>query len=283
MTQPVVPSSFLFCPGNRPDRFDKALRSGAPGIILDLEDAVPADDKALARRDVLDWLAALPARRPGAPAIAVRVSPPATEHGLDDLYALATGGSLPALDWIVLPKAEDASEAKWVHTHAARCNPGLRMMALVESVQGVRRAEAIARAGPYMAALAFGAVDFSAATGADNSWEALAYARGRLMFEVVDTGVPVLDAPHVAIDDDAGLRTDCERARAMGFHGKLAIHPRQCGIIVSAFLPDARTVEWARRVVAEYEAAGRRACAVDGTMVDEPVYRQAVRILQRAT
>jgi len=282
VTQPIVPSTFLFCPGNRPDRYDKALRSGAPGIILDLEDAVPPDDKATARRAVLDWLGALPAGRSERPAIGLRVSAPESASGLEDLHALAGSGPLPALDWIVLPKAEDASEARGVHAHAARCNPAMRMMALVESVQGVRRAAEIARAGPFMAALAFGAADFSAETGADNTWEALAYARGRLLFEVAGSGVPVLDVPHIAIDDDAGLRTDCERARAMGFHGKLAIHPRQCPIIVEAFLPDARRLEWARNAVAAYEAAGRRACAVGATMVDEPVYRSACRILRRA-
>jgi len=282
VTHTVVPSTFLFCPGNRPDRFDKALRSGAPGIILDLEDAVPAEEREAARHAVLDWLAGLSMRRPGTPAIGLRISPPQSESGFEDLYALRVAGMLPALDWIAVPKAEEAAQVRSAHAHLARRNPDVRVMALVESVRGVRCAEEIAMAGPFVAALAFGAADFCAETGIDGSWEALAYVRGRLIFEAAAAGVPVLDVPHLLIDDDAGLRLDCKRARAMGFHGKLAIHPRQCPIIMEAFLPNPQQVEWARRVVAGYEAARGRACVVDAVMVDEPVYRRACRILQRA-
>jgi len=282
VTPPVVPSTFLFCPGNRPDRYDKALRGGAPGVIIDLEDAVPAADKAAARRDALAWLAALPPAGPGAPMVALRVSSPQTSAGLEDLYALAHAGALPALDLVAVPKAEDASELRMVHTHAAAANPALRLMALVESARGVRRAADIAHAGPWLVAMAFGAADFSVETGADNAWDALAYVRGRLMFETAGSGVPMLDVPHIAIDDDAGLRADCERARAMGFSGKLAIHPRQWPIIVQAFEPDPRRLAWASEVAAAYERAGRRACAVGATMVDEPVYQSALRILRRA-
>lgn len=282
MTHSAVPSTFLFCPGNRPDRYDKALRGGVPGVIIDLEDAVPAADKAAARCDALAWLAARPAAGAGAPVVALRVSSPQTPAGLEDLYALAHGGALPALDLVVVPKAEDASELRMVHVHAAAGNPALRVMALVESARGVRRAAAIAGAGPWLAALAFGAADFSVEIGADNDWEALAHVRGRLLFEAAGSGVPVLDVPHIDIADDEGLRTDCARARAMGFHGKLAIHPRQWPLIAQAFAPDPGRLAWARAVAAAYEAAGGRACTVAGTMVDEPVYQGACRILRRA-
>ncbi|VCU69292.1 Citrate lyase subunit beta [Pigmentiphaga humi] len=280
MIQPLLPPTFLFCPGNRPDRYDKALRGGAPGVIIDLEDAVPVQDKDSARRDTLSWLAALDPAAPGQPVVALRISPPQTAAGLEDLYALAHAGPLPALDLVVLPKAESAAEVRLAHAHARAAREAVRVMALIESVRGVRQAADIAQAGACLAGLAFGAVDYAVDAGADIGWEALAYVRGRLLFET--SGVPLLDVPHVQIDDDAGLRVDCERARAMGFHGKLAIHPRQWPIIVQAFAPSAQRLAWAREVVAAYVAAGGRACSVGGAMVDEPVYLGACRILRQA-
>lgn len=313
MTQPVVPSTFLFCPGNRPDRYDKALRSGAPGIIIDLEDAVPEADKASARRDAFAWLAALgtdaadPSSRTGSgvagsdgvrveaaasdpgrsdrssrPLIALRIGSPTTPAGLEDLYAFVHAGPMPALHTIVLPKVADATEVRLLASQLLRAAPALRLMPLIETPEGVRSVAAIARAHPAVSCIGFGAADYCVEAGIAFAWEALLHVRSRLVFDCAGTGVGLLDVPFLDLADDAGLRQECARVKALGFLGKLAIHPSQVVPILQSFAPGPAEAAWARRVVAGFESAGRRACTVDGKMVDEPVYLQALRITQRA-
>ncbi len=277
-----VPVTFLFCPGNRPDRFDKALSSGAPGIIIDLEDAVPDADKDLAREHALHWLGGL-GTQASRPVVGLRISSPASLSGLEDLRAVAQGGFLPGLDMIVLPKAEDASEIRLLSSHLRRVHPTGRIMALIESARGVRNAALLAGADSAVCALAFGAADYCVESGVDNDWQALAYVRSRLVFDLSGTGIPLLDVPHIAIEDETGLRLDCARARAMGFHGKLTIHPRQVKPVLASFAPAAEQIAWANGIIAAYRAAGFRACKVNGTMVDEPVYKAACRISASAT
>lgn len=305
----VVPATFLFCPGNRPDRYDKALRSGAPGIIIDLEDAVPDADKTSARRDAFAWLAGRAALRdsgaaskassanntsdvPGSdpvgsnrltrPVVALRISSPMTPAGLEDLYAFVHAEPMPALHAIVLPKVADATEVRLSASQLLRAAPALRLIPLIETPQGVQSVAEIARAHPAVAAIGFGAADYCVEAGIAFAWEALLHVRSRLAFDCAGTDVPLLDVPFLDLADDAGLRDECARVKALGFAGKLAIHPSQVAPILQSFAPSPAEAAWADRVVAGFEAAGRRACTVDGKMVDEPVYLNALRITRRA-
>jgi citrate lyase beta subunit len=293
VTLPIVPSTFLFCPGNRPDRYDKALRSGAPGIIIDLEDAVPEADKASARKDAFDWLAGLGALASkgvldavqpdmaARPRVALRIGSPTTPAGLEDLYAFVHAGPLPALHTVVLPKVADATEVLLMASQLLRNAPALRLMPLIETPEGVRSVAAIAQAHPAVSAIGFGAADYCVEAGIAFAWEALLHVRSRMAFDCTGTGVALLDVPYLALSDEAGLREECARVKALGFAGKLAIHPSQVGPILQSFAPSPAEAAWADRVVAGFEAAGRRACRVDGKMVDEPVYLQALRITHR--
>ena len=308
----VVPSTYLFCPGNRPDRYDKALRSGAPGIIIDLEDAVPEADKASARRDAFAWLAGLGgvealrgsagastassadgssgipgsdpvgSTRSTRPVVALRISSPTTPAGLEDLYAFVHAAPMPALHTIVLPKVADGTEVRLLASQLLRAAPALRLMPLIETPEGVRAVAGIARSHPSVSCIGFGAADYCVEAGIAFAWEALSHVRSRLAFDCAGTGVGLLDVPFLDLADDAGLRQECGRVKALGFIGKLAIHPAQVASILQSFAPSPAEAAWAGRVVAGFEAAGRRACTVDGKMVDEPVYLQALRITQRA-
>lgn len=324
MIPTAVPSTFLFCPGNRPDRYDKALHSGAPGIIIDLEDAVPEADKASARRDAFAWLTGLgegsldgagngsgdvsrdgsaaesrdgsgkgAADRSGYPSgnrfgsavrpcIALRIGSPATPAGLEDLYAFVHAPAMSALHTIVLPKVADATEVRLLASQLLRSSPALRLMPLIETPEGVRSVAAIAQAHPAVSSIGFGAADYCVEAGIAFEWEALLHVRSRLAFDCAGAGIGLLDVPYLDLADDAGLRLECTRVKALGFLGKLAIHPSQVAPIMQSFAPSAAQAAWASRVVAGFEAAGRRACTVDGKMVDEPVYLQALRIAQCA-
>lgn len=281
--------TLLFVPGNQPARFDKAMASGADGIILDLEDAVSVQEKDAARAHVFEWL------RAGTPAGArprstrallrgVRLNARQGPYFQQDEEALCQAleaGQGP--DLVVVPKVESADDVgscieRW--SRHARALPPL--LALIETAAGLHQVESIAQA-PGLAGLGFGAADLSADLGCEMTWEALAYARGRMAHAAALGRLELLDVPHLALDDEAGLQAQALRAKAMGFTGKLAIHPRQVGPIRDCFAPTERQIAQARAIVDAADRSQGQVCVVDGRMVDEPVVRSARQILARAS
>lgn len=277
LTPPPRLTSLLFTPGSRPERFEKAVASGADGIIIDWEDAVPASDKDHVRAEVIAWLTER-GRVGTLPFLtALRINSLHNAHGLADLDAL-NAAALP-LDLVVLPKVESAAE---VHQALRKLRGEVRLVCLVETVLGVRHAAEIATAAPQVAALAFGGFDLSAETGGEPTWDALLWPRTQVVHACAAAGVLALDQPCIALDDSAALTAECERVRALGFAGKLAVHPRQCAVIQAAFQPGAEQVARARRIVAAVEQAQGNVAVVDGQMIDVPMFRSAQRVLQRA-
>jgi (S)-citramalyl-CoA lyase len=278
------PTTWLFCPANRPERYAKAFASGAPGVVIDLEDAVPLADKSSARQSLLAWLASeSPGPATGAGRLAIRINRPETDAGLDDIQALRQAAGLGRVNLVVLPKVGSPDEVRLAAAPLRRAAPGLAIMALVESIEGLRRVDAIAAAKAGPVALGFGAADLAAELGIAGDWEALLFARSQVLLAGAQHGLPVLDVPWLHINDAAGLREDCARASRLGFHGKFAIHPAQVPDILAAFRPDAAQLATARRRVQAYDAAAGAACVADGAMVDEPVYLAAKRVLARAS
>jgi (S)-citramalyl-CoA lyase len=270
-------TSLLFTPGTRPERFEKVPPSGADGIIIDWEDAVPVADKDRVRTETIAWLKQR--TRVGTPPFvtAIRVNDLRSAHGRADLDAL--NAAALRLDVVVLPKVESAAE---VHAAARKLFGEPRLICLVETVLGVRFASEIAAASPQVAALAFGGFDLSAETGGEPTWDALLWPRTQVVHAATAAGVLALDQPFIALENDAGLVDECARVRALGFSGKLAIHPKQCGPIQAAFRPTAAQVERARQLVVAFEAAQGHVAAIDGQMIDVPMYRAAQRVLTRA-
>ncbi len=265
--------TYLFVPGNRPERFGKALASAADAIVMDLEDAVAADAKAFARNAIADWsaTAGADARR----RVIVRINDAGHAGFFEDLRLLREAG----LGAAMLPKAERPE-----HIEALRSVlPTADVLALIESAQGIAQAEAVGAAAGVKR-LVFGTLDFAFDLDLDiaESSEALVYAAGRL---VVASRVAGLASPVAGvtpqIDDERRLLADWAWARRLGFGAKLCIHPRQVPAVHAAMAPAPRALEWARRVLAA-EAASPGAARVDGRMVDRPVVLQAQRLLQRA-
>jgi len=260
--------SYLFVPGNRPERFLKALQSGADAVIIDLEDAVPTQLKIEARATVAAWLSA---EHP----VYVRVNAHGTEWHDDDVRSVAREG----LRGLVLPKAQDPRR---VAELAAALPNSASLLPIVENAQGLWNALEIARC-PRVERLAFGHLDFQRDLGIDGENEELLYARSHLVLMSRLAGVaPPLDGITAALDDTEKLRQDVERARRLGFGGKLCIHPRQIEWVNRGFLPSEKDIEWARRVVAAAEAAGGGAVRMGAEMVDAPVVARAQHILQMA-
>lgn len=261
--------SLLFVPADRPERFAKALAAGADRVIIDLEDAVAPDAKAASRDGLADWLAG-----PGAAGIAVRINAAGTPWHEDDLRMVA--GAAEAVD-LMLPKAE-AGEA--IGAVRAALPAGRRLIGLVETVRGFARLRELA-AVPGLARVAFGTVDFCAETGIMGQGAELDAARFQIVLESSLAGLEApLEGVTVDVRSAEALAADIDRARRLGFGGKLCIHPAQVAPVNAGFSPSPAEIDWATRVVAAARS-GPGAVTVDGKLVDRPVVLQAEKILAR--
>ena len=264
----------LYVPGDRPDRFDKALGSGADAIICDLEDAVAETAKTEARDAVRDWLRA----NPGRP-VWIRVN---NRPGLlDDDSAMVRSLAADGVSFagVVVPKAD-----------AAACAADFGdspVMALIESAVGVAQLYEIA-AAPAVVRLALGEADLAADMCMEPSADALEMWPIRTRVVVASAGAglasPCGPVP-TSIDDHEALVASSESLRRHGFGGRSVIHPKQVAAVNEAFTPSAAAIARAESIVAAFEAAaaeGRSAFILDGEFVDTAVVRQARAVLARA-
>lgn len=261
--------AWLFVPGHRPDRFDKAIATGANRVIIDLEDAVAPADKVAARQALARWLAA--ATTP----VAIRVNAADTDW-FDEDIALAASPSVAA---IVLPKAEDPA----VLARIAACRDGIALVPLIESAAGFAAVRLLAGA-PGVERLAFGHLDFQVDLGLSDARDEdlLPYRAEIVLASRLARIAAPLDGVTVSIDRADELAADITRARRTGFGGKLCIHPKQVEAVRAGFAPTGAEVAWARRVIDAIRQAGGAAVAVDGRMVDRPVMLRAEAILREA-
>jgi citrate lyase subunit beta/citryl-CoA lyase len=266
--------TYLFVPGNRPERFAKALGSGADAIVLDLEDAVAPSSKVEAREAIARWAAGLQSVEARS-RIVVRANEAGTP-AFDADMRLLRAAALPA---VMLPKAESAAQVRAVQ----EALPGAQVLALIETARGVVAAHEVA-ANPAVQRLVFGTLDYALDLDLDIAEHAdgLAHAASVIAIASRVAGLP----PPVAgvtpqLDDVARLQADVAWARRHGFAAKLCIHPRQVAAVHDALAPSPAALDRARRVLAA-DAASPGAAQLEGRMVDRPVVLQARRTLQRA-
>ncbi|HSV60516.1 MAG TPA: CoA ester lyase [Variovorax sp.] len=266
--------SLLFVPGNRPERFIKALHSGADAVVLDLEDSVPLGDKQVARDAIAKAWPELQAA--GVPLV-LRINALQSATGEEDLQWLA-GLAPPA--GVMLPKAESAAALQ----RARAVLPGVPLLPLIESAAGYAALPEIA-AAPGVLRLVVGHIDFMADLGMQCSEDERELAPLRFAVAVatrLNSLAPAVDGVTAAIDDAQRLAEDTRRALRLGFGAKLCIHPKQVPVVHEALAPSEDELAWARRVIAADAAANSSAVQLDGRMVDLPVVLQARRTLARA-
>ena len=255
--------SYLFVPGDRPERFDRAWDTLADEIVIDLEDAVGPLAKAEALHSIANWL---DAARP----ILLRVNAADTQWFADDLRLACH----PGVAGVVFPKAESLPP----ELIQACADKSQGIVALIETALGLQRIADLA-ASPHVRRLAFGSIDFQVDLGIEGDDEELLFFRSQLVWQSRLAGLPApVDGVTADFSDDDRLRSDARRARRLGFGGKLCIHPRQLQAVSAAFLPDDAQRAWAARVLAAIESAKGATVALDGKMVDRPVWLQAMRI-----
>lgn len=258
----------LYVPGDRPDRFAKALAAGADQVILDLEDAVAGDRKAEARAEVAAALV-----RGGQVSVAVRVNGAGTPWHAADLAMLAGLDRLPA---VRLPKVERPADVEAVL--GALGGRPVELTCLLESALGIEQAYAIA-GHPGVSAIALGEADLRAELGI-TSEEGLDWLRVRTVVAARAAGLPPpAMAVYPRLDDPDGLAASCRRGAALGLRGRTAISPRQIPVIRAAFTPTEAEVVDAELVLQALAGAAGAVRLPDGRMVDEAMAAQARRVL----
>ncbi|MEI4273732.1 CoA ester lyase [Klenkia sp. LSe6-5] len=267
--------SWLYVPGDRPDRFAKALASGAGAVVLDLEDAVPPAGKDAARAAVVDWLAGPPVDAQ----VWVRVG--TGERGRDDVDAVARGARLTG---VVLPKASTRALLDRVHeqllaaeTATGRAPCSLGVSPLVESAAGVLAAPALA-SGPRVRCLQLGEVDLAADLGVTPGPDGaeLLLARSTVVLASAAAGIaPPPAAVSTEFRDLVAFEAETRRLLALGFRGRACIHPAQVEVVERVCRPSAEEVAAARDVLVRLAASPGVAVGADGKLLDEAVARKA--------
>jgi citrate lyase subunit beta / citryl-CoA lyase len=255
-------STFLFVPGDRPERFSKAAGAGADFIIIDLEDAVAPEKKSSARQNAEEWLSS------GSQAI-IRINAAGTVWHAEDLKMASAFGAP-----VMVPKAEDSS-------YLAHLGREVTLLPLIETASGVLNAAPICSL-PSVVRVAFGHIDLAAQIGVHpGDAQAFLSARSSLVLASAAAGIaPPIDGVTTTLTDAAVLASDIDHAKSLGMTGKLLIHPAQVDPARRGFLPAEEDVQWAHSI---WLATQRTTTvAVDGQMVDQPVITRARRILERA-
>lgn len=263
--------TFLFVPGTRPERFIKALDSGADGVIIDLEDAVAPDDKESARvaiRAAWPTFTAEQKKR-----LVIRSNSPGSQFYADDLILVQN------LDvaCLLIPKSESLDQING----AAQILPNTGIIPMIETAIGLDRLNEIAGAEQVLR-LALGNIDLQADLGmvCDAQETELQTARFQIVLASRLAQIfPPIDGVTPSTDDIERIADDAERAKRMGFGGKLCIHPKQVFLVKSAFMPTSAELSWAQRVIEADKASKGGAVKLDGRMIDRPVVLLAQRTL----
>lgn len=266
--------SLLFVPGSRPERFAKAVASGADAICIDLEDAVPPRDKDGARAATLGFLASPPTE----PLVGFRINALSTLSAFHDVIAFAQSNAQPA--FMMVPKTTAPSDLHRLRDALGpRCPP---LWPLVEGPEALPALAGIAAAAATNGgAVMLGGVDYASAIGATMGWDALYHVRASIVAAAAVAGCGSIDAPYLDTGDAVGLETETARVRAMGFGARACIHPAQVQIINRVFTPTEAELSKAERVAAAFAAAEGGVALVDGALVEKPVHDAAARLLGR--
>lgn len=255
------------------DRFVKGQDSGADINLVDLEDAVPAADKQLAR-EMFSRLRAEQVRG----TLGVRINGVHTREGLADLLALLDSEVQP--DLVVVPKVESPVQVQLVDEILTKANRSCHLWALIETPRGIADAMAIGAASRRLTALTFGLADFAAEMGASLAWDGMLSARVQVVMAARAAGIVAVDAPTFDLSDSTLLAVEARKAADLGYSGKIVVHPKQISVVNNIFSPTPDAVEWARDVVRSFEQDDGGIRVVDGSMVGPPFLRKALAILE---
>ena len=269
--QPNRRSAMIFS-ALQPERFDEGVAAGPDILVFDLEDGTVPDRKAEARAAISAVFEC------DAPFLKyLRVNHPHTADGLRDLVTLLDWQTPP--DGLLLPKIEAAEEIHQVTQTVCATHPDIELMTTIESPRGLERVYEIASAAPEVVMLLLGSDDLSGAIGSERDWDALAYARGRVIAATGDARIEAMDGAFYDPEDEEELKAELARVAAMGFTGKASYHAGQIPHIHAAFTPDADAVAEAKRILETAASDSVGNTRLDGKMVNAAIVKRARRLL----
>lgn len=277
MSEPIARPrrSFIFTPGLKPDMFPKALACGTDIVCVELEDGIAPKDKAEARRNALSLFETPPADD-GVERI-LRINSMRERFGVEDVQAiLATDTPPPAL---MMPKVRTPDEVVMLDNLLGERGHDTRLHVIIETNAGLEAAHEIAHCSSRIDAMFFGGVDMAAELRCENAWEPLLYARSRVVHAAASAGLDVIDVPYLDLEDHAGMVLAARQARALGFAGKGAIHPKQIAALNQVFTPSVEEIARARRIIETFEKADTGLVVIDGKLIEKPVLRDMYRIV----
>jgi len=267
--------SFIFTPGLRPDMYPKALASGTDIVCVELEDGIAPKDKEEARQKALA-LFAEPQADDGVERI-LRINSMRERFGIEDVNAILASSTPPPA--LMMPKVRTPDEVVMLDQLLTEAGHITRLHIIIETNQGLEAAYEIAHSSPRIDAMFFGGVDMAAELRCENTYDALLYARSRVVHASASAGLDVIDVPYLDLDDPEGMRVEAEKVRALGFAGKGSIHPKQIATLNEVFTPSVDQIARARRIIAEFEAADTGLVVIDGKLIEKPVLRDMHRIV----
>tara|TARA_E500000331_G_scaffold129595_1_gene126764 strand:+ start:211 stop:1032 length:822 start_codon:yes stop_codon:yes gene_type:complete len=250
------PISPLFIPANKLDWISKTFDKGADSIILDLEDSVPANEKAKAREDLFLHLK----ENSYEGNLIIRVNPVTDKTGQEDLKIL-TETDLP-ISAFMLPKVEESSSISDL--------PNINVIALLETPLSIKNISGIASENKVKG-LALGGADLSASLGSTMDWDSLLYARSKMILEAAINNLFSIDSPFMDIQNLEALGKESKKAKALGFNGKAAIHPSQLEVITNSFLPNEEEISEAKEIIKAFNQSSSAVIAFNGRMIDQPI------------
>ncbi|WVO16616.1 hypothetical protein L204_104295 [Cryptococcus depauperatus] len=283
--------AILYVPGSNPRMLEKSLLSPADSIAYDLEDSVSAGKKTDARRLVAELLDS--ERRPKGEVVA-RINAIGTNYEQDDLDEILRTRHLQT---IALPKTNSADHIEYIISRINKLAPefkrsgkpgAIRIIGMIETAKAMVDIKTIAASGRgHLDALLFAAEDYCADLGLTRTptKDELLYPRSKLVTTAKAYGLQAIDLFCVDYKDGDALRNECEQGRILGFDGKATIHPDQVDTIHRSFAPSSRDILKAARVKFSFEhndRLGKGAYTLDESMIDAPVYKQAIKILAKA-
>lgn len=271
--------SYLFVPGNRPDRINKALASPANAVIIDLEDSIAVSEKDQVREVVKAFLLAYDFTN--SKKLCVRINDVSTPYYEEDVRMVAEYPDI----CIMLPKTNSPSDIKKLEE---RTLPRQYILPLIETAKGILNAYEIASCSDRVTVLAFGAIDYCLDINISISGHGheLIYPRSALVIASRAAEIePPIDTVYVDISNVEGLTEEIERAKSLGIFSKMCIHPLQLKLVNKLFSPTVSEIMWAKNVVKSFEdalAKGLSAIKIENKMIDLPVYKQALAMLKRS-
>ena len=266
--------SFILTPGLRPAMFPKALASGADIVCVELEDGIAPKDKAEARQKALT-LFETPQADDGVERI-LRINSMRERFGIEDVNAVLNSKTPPPA--LMMPKLRTPDEVVLLDQLLTEAGHATRLHVIIETNEGLEAAFEIAKCSERIDAMFFGGVDMAAELRCQNTFDALIYARSRVVHASAAAGLDVIDVPFLDLDDPEGMRVEAEKVRNLGFSGKGSVHPKQIAALNEVFTPSDAQIGRARRIINAFEKADTGLIVIDGKLIEKPVMREMYRI-----